>query len=186
MSSDSVTDALVAWLDAPNVIGLSRVYDEAPWYVEPTSWDLAAQLGWGAVGFIHINHEQEHRVAMGGSQGGIKQIDYDVGVVLCFQYLIGSTIDPDSGSTGYRRPLNQLLDGVRARLRQDRTIGTAPGVDGLGGIEIEPGGSILQVGEGDGTSGVDITVTRDLPRRAPGKIWSWQLVEFKVVEFAVT
>jgi hypothetical protein len=182
VSADSVVDAVVNWFSPPAVIGLNKVYDCAPWFQDGSDWDLAGQLGWGATGFVHLAHEAETREAMGGTVGGLKKVVYDVGLVLLFQYLIPAGVDVNASGTGYRRPLNQLLEGVKTRLREDRTLGAASGVSGLGGVEIAPGGSILAAGEGDGSSGADIVIDRDIPRKDLGKVWSWQLVEFKVIE----
>jgi len=186
MSADTVTDAVVNWFGPPNVVGLNKVWDAAPWFDGAVNFDLASELGWGAVSFVHLSREGERRIAMGGSQGGIKKVVYDVAIAIQFKFVIPTDYDPQSGPTAYRRALNTLLDGMRTRLRQDRTMGTAPGVDGLGGIDIATTGSILQAGEGDGSGGEDIIVERDLPRKDVGILWSWNSFNFQVVEMAAT
>ena len=182
MTAQSVTDAVTAWFQPPAVPGLNQVLPGIPWFEDGSMWQLDSELGWGAIGFVHIARESERREAMGGNVSGIKIVTYSVGLVLLFQYLIGRDEDIQASCTGYVEPLNTLLDGVKNHLRADRTLGTAPGISGLGGIEITPGGSIFSAGEGDGSGSPDITIDRDVPRRDVGKIWSWQLVEFTVRE----
>lgn len=186
MSADTTTDAIVNWFGPPNVVGLNRLWDAAPWFDGAVNWELASELGWGAVGYVHLAHEEERRIAMGGSRGGIKQVTYDVALALQFKLVIPTDYDPQTTPALYRRSLNTLLDGIRTRLRQDRTLGTAPGVDGLGGIDISSTGSILQVGEGDGLGAPDIVVDRDLPRKDVGILWAWNSVQFKVVEMVAS
>jgi hypothetical protein len=182
MSADTVTDAIVAWLSPPYVVGLNKVYAGPPWFEGAPAWNLDSELGWGAVGLVHIARESEHRIAMGGPDGGLKQVDYEIGLFLHFKYVIPENVDPDTEPVGYTRPLNGLLDGIRRRLRADRTLGTAAGLSGMGGVEVGPEGAIIQVAEGDGSGGPDIVVNRDIPKRDVGIIWNWSLVEFHVVE----
>ena len=186
MSADTVIDAIVAWCGPPHIIGLNKLWDAVPWFDGAGNWQIQDQLGWGAVGYIHLAHEDERRIAMGGSRGGIKQVTNDVAIATQFKFVMPASFDPDTGPSSYRRALNQLLDGIRGRIRADRTLGTAPGLDGLGGIDIDAAGSILQVGEGDGAGGPDIVVDRDLPRRDNQVLWSWNSVGFKVIELAAT
>ena len=191
MSADNVIDTLQAWLAPPNVIGLNAVFDSAPWFTDGASWELDAQLGWGAIGVLHIDHEHEVRVAAGGvaadgTPGGLKELHYDVGLLVVFKFVVPTLEDQGIAATGYRRALNGLLDGVKVRLRQDRTAGSASGPSGLGGVPVTPEGSILLVGEGDGHGSPDITIDRDLPKRDVGIVWSNSLIRFHIVEIAAT
>ena len=188
MTAQSVTDAVVAWFQPPAVVGLNELGPGIPWFEDGSAWRLDSQLGWGAIGFVHRSHESERRIAYGGTTSGIKQVVYDVAIVLLFKYLIGRDQDIQNTSQAYVPCLNQLLDGMKDRLRADRTLGTAPGISGLGGIQIAPGGSILQAGEGDGSGAADVTIDRDYPRRDKqgGTIWSWNDFTFQVVEMVNT
>ena len=181
MTADTVTDAVVNWLGAPNVLGLVQVLDAAPWFLDGHAWELDAGLGWGGIGLIHLLHEDEHRIAMGGAHGGLKQVTYHVGLQTIFKYVIPNGWDPTQQATGYRQSLNQLLDGIRTRLRQDRTLGTS-----TGGVTVGEDGAILQVGEGDGSGAPDITIDRDLPRRDGAFLTSLNLIQFTIIEIAAT
>ncbi len=181
MSADNVIDTLQGWLAPPNVIGLNAVLDAAPWFLDGYDWQLDQQLGWGAVGVLHIAHEDETRAAMGPIVGGVptgmKEYHYDVGIITLFKYVIPALSDQSLVATGYRRALNGLLDGIKVRLRAYRTQ-TAQGA------QLTPEGTVLFVGEGDTHGSPDIVLDRDLPRRDIGVLWSKNLITFHVVEVA--
>lgn len=181
MSADTVTDAVVAWLGGGHVTGLVQVLDAAPWFLDGHAWDLDSGLGWGAVGVVHLLHEDERRIAMGGAHGGLKEVVYHIGISTTFKYVIPNGYDTTGTATTYRRALNTLLDGIRTRIRADRTLGTSSG-----GVEIGGTGSIVQAGEGDGTGNPDITIDRDLPTRDGAYIVSRNLIQFQILEVAAT
>jgi hypothetical protein len=66
---------------------------------------------------------------------------------------------------GWAGPLDVILDGIKTRLRADPQCGV-------------PGGAVWQSAQ----SPKDIRIRRDLPRNMPGKVLSWNVVEFEVDE----
>ncbi len=188
MSADNVIDTLTNWLAPPNVVGLNAVYDAAPWFIDGAAWELDSQLGWGAIGCLWIDHDDEVRIAAGGiasdgTPAGIKALHYDMGLLLIFKYVIPALSDQAVAATGYRRALNGLLDGIKVRLRATRGAGGPTG--GTGGALVTPAGTILSIAEGrDGSP--DITSDRDLPKRDTGILWAKNLIQFHVTEVAAT
>jgi hypothetical protein len=168
VSADEVVDAVTAWFQPPAVEGLNLVLDAAPWFVDGANFQLDSELGWGAVGFVWVDSQEEQRIALGGAHGGLKWVKFQVSLAVIFQMVIPRDADLQAIATGYRRPLNAVLDGVVDRLRQDRTLGGAPGV--------------FQAGEGDGTGSDDIMIVRELPKRDVGKVWSMNNIEFTVTQ----
>ena len=186
MAADDVIYALQSWLAPPAIIGLNAVYDAAPWFTDGADFTLSAELGWGAIGVLDVAHEEETRIAMGGSHGGLKLGLYQVGILVIFQQVVPQLSDQRAAATSYRRARNGLLKAIKMRLREDRVIGTGMGLDGVPGIGVTEEGAILQVGEGDGMGSPDIVIDHDLPKRDVGKIWSNSLIRLHVQEVIAT
>ena len=166
LGAAGVRQAVQAWFDAPAVQGLNRVYAAMPWWAGGDQWDIGLNGGWGAIGYVHITDEHETRIAYGGIPGGIKQVTYQVGLVLLFKYQIPTQLPAGADESEYVTYLDALIDGVKNRLRQDPTLGT-----GSKGV-------VWQAGEGR----ADVVIRRDLPRRKGQAVQSWQVLEVEVVE----
>lgn len=182
MSADTVHQAIINWLAPPAVTGLNSL-DAPPWFLDGSAFKLDSTLHWGAMGFVWLDHEAEHRIAMGGNPGGLKQVTYNAGIKLVMQYMIPRDLDVTRHATDYRTCMNQLTDGIKTRLRQGRTLGTS-----TGGVDIPAEGAIIMAGEGDGSGSPDIEIDRDLPRKDNDgrRVWSFILVRFMVVEVVPT
>lgn len=169
MSSASVRAAVASWIEGGGIAGLNSVYRAQPWFVDGQKWDLSAQLGSGAVGFVHIVEETERRLTIpaegpANTSGvvGEKMVTYTVGFVVLYQYLIPT--NPASEDV-WTDPLDALLEGVKARLRSDPQLGTG-------------GSPIFQAAQDPG----DCRIMRDLPRRTSGAVMSWNVIEFHADE----
>lgn len=143
--------------------GLASVSRDEPWFMNGQMW-LSNGLE-GTASFVHIDHQTETRVAMGGQGGGKKAVTYDIALVIAYQYLI-----PADGSAGqldtWVDGLDKVLDAIVAKLRADQTLGCGSS------------GPVWSAGEQD----MDIAIQRELPVRDRGKVWSVNYVMFKVTE----
>ncbi len=173
MSTSAVRAALHSFFSIAcqtnKVPGVNAVYRAQPWYIDGSTWDLGAGSGSGAVAFLHLVSDRETRLSM-PAVAGEKQVDYDVALVVLYQFLIPSSSQisdalPEDAWVG---PLDDTIDGFKDLIRSDPTAGTGP----------NPTGVIFQMGQDPG----DLRITRELPRRSSGKVLSWNVLEFNVTE----
>lgn len=169
MPASTVRAAVASWISGGNIAGLNTVYRAQPWFVDGQKWNLSAQLGSGAVGFVHILEEAERRLTFpaespANTSGvvGEKEITYTLGFVVLYQYLIPT--DPAS-EDDWVDPLDTLLAAIKARLRSDPTLGTG-------------GDPIFEAAQDPN----DCRTVHDLPRRDSGTVQSWNVVEFHATE----
>lgn len=185
MSVASVRAALGAYFTAGcdpvtgSVPGVLRVYKAMPWYVDGSTWELNTNLGSGAVIFLHLSHRGETRLA-DPSEGvtptvvGVKQVDYDAMLVVLYQFLIPSASQsPAVSEDSWVDPLDLTIQGLKDLIHKDPTAGTGPVEDGGDGTR-----RIFEMGQDDG----DLSDDEPIPRRTPGKIWTWPVLKFTVRE----
>lgn len=167
MGAATVRAAITSYFAGAALTGLQHVYQECPWWLDGDQFDLAGGDDFGAVAYVHLSEQRETRIALPAVQG-IKAVTWDVALVVLFQYLVPSSFPAGQDESSWVTPLDALLDGLIARLRADQTLGT-----GHNGV-------IFQAGE----SVDDVVLRRDLPRidAQGGKVWCWQVLEFKAVE----
>lgn len=164
MSDNAVRVALRTFFQTPTIPGLTKIYLDQPTIIQGANWDVQTKLGWGAVGFIHLDTSRESRVTLGAAIGGSKQVNHTVGLVIQFQYLIPSTLPAGQEEDSWVGPFDSIIDGIKTRIRSDPTAGN-PSV-------------IFQFGQDNG----DIRVTRDLPQDDIGRVIVFAVVEFDVTE----
>ena len=143
--------------------GITTLYKDAPWEMTGDNWQTNNLPGTPA--FLHVEHITESRVAMGGEHGGWKQRDYQVALVLLYQYVIPSDVTSKDVWVVGR---NTLIDNVIARIESDRAFGSVGGTP------------IFEAGNQD----AGISATFDFPHwdQGGGKVRNWVRVEFKVTE----
>ena len=160
MPSADIRSAVVKYFTGTT--GLTSVSKDEPWYMDGQMW---IQNGLeGTASFVHINHQSETRVDLGGLGGGKKAVTYDVALVVAYQYRIPT--DTGGGMDTWVDGLDAVLDAVVAKLRADQTLGCGSA------------GPVWSAGEQD----MDIAIQRELPTRDGGKVWSVNYVMFKVIE----
>ena len=164
MSATTVRAQMQAFLAGGNITGLQRVYLSEPWFVDGGQWDLAANSGWGAIGYVWISDDSEERISL-GAVAGQKRVTYQTSIVLMFQYLIPSA---PTAEDAWQAPLDEIIDGVKARLRSDPKAGTGTGLDGV----------IFEQSQAPG----DLHVVRDMPTRTAGKVVCWQRIDTTITE----
>ena len=169
MSAGTVRAAVASWISGGAIAGLNSVYRAQPWFLDGQKWNLSAQLGSGAVGFVHIVEETERRITFpaegpANTSGAVgqKMVTYTIGFVVLFQYLIPT--DPASEDV-WVDPLDTMLEAIKARLRSDPTLGTG-------------GSPIFQAAQDPN----DCHIMHDLPKRDSGLVMSWNVIEFHADE----
>jgi hypothetical protein len=170
LSRVTVRQAVTGWLTPQTVTGLAKIEGWPSKVTNEGDFDLgAAGNGSGAVVFVHLEHQNEKRIALGGPNSGLKWRGYTV-VLLC----IFRGNDPMSEVVGQAN--DAFLDSLVARIQADRKLGTE-----------NLGAPIFQAGEGGDTGGPDIEVDGALPRpMRAGVTQVFSTVRFQVAEVLQT
>lgn len=140
--------------------GIAQLSKDEPYFTPGQAWINNGLPGTAC--FVHIETQNESWVTLGGVLGQ-RRVIYDVALVVEYQYTIQTT---NPTFDGWVDGLDQLLDDIVLKLRQDPTLG-------CGGD-----GPVWQAG----TENMDLVIQRQLPVRNAGKIWSTNFVMFKVNE----
>jgi hypothetical protein len=164
VSDNSVRHQLRDFFQTPAIKGLPKVYLDEPWIIQGANWNVQAELGWGAVGFTHLDTSSDTRITLGAAIGGQKEVKHTVGFCVQFQYLIPASLPAGVDEDAWVDPFDSIIDGIKNRIRSDPTLGGA--------------GAIFQGGQDPN----DIRVTRDLPQEDVGKIIVFAVVEFDCLE----
>lgn len=135
MGRASVRTAIAAWLAPANIAGLSTTHPSRPKQIPATDFNLGANGGSGAVLVVHLASDDEVRIAVGGPTSGKKQVTHDCALEVLFQ-----SVKPDAVAA--QADHDALIDSLMARIRADRTFGTAGNPiwqagEGPAGIKIE-------------------------------------------------
>jgi hypothetical protein len=186
MTMATVRGAIAAYLNTGvgSIPGLNNIYRGMPTFIDPSRWwVLPPELGSGTIGYLHLAHIEDDRIALPAVEGGVF-VEYVVALVLIYRYEIPSGTQAveyqgDEWVDGY----DAMLEGVKALIRADPNLGTAqatfptwvPGV-----IYDQYPGAIWQAGQAKGDNGI----TADLPFRDEegGEVLSFQILEFHVTE----
>jgi hypothetical protein len=169
MSSATVRQTIQTFFAGSTIPGVHKVYRAQPWFIDGEQWQLDTQLGSGSVAFVHLNNDSDTRITLPAPNTlngpvGNKAVRYDVGLVLLYQYLIPSSLLTAVPEDDWTNPLDATIDGVKDAIRSAPNLGDAT--------------VIFQAGQDpDG-----LRITRDLPRLDNGKVLSWNVVEFTVLE----
>lgn len=168
MSTATVRAAIASFVTNAGVTGVHKVFSAPPYWADGSDWDLALGLGSGSVVALHLPDEAERRATL-PAIGGQKRVDYTAGLMIFYQYLLPSGSLTATNADAWAGPLDTITDGLKAAIRAAPTL--------------NDGTVIFQAGQGrihDGQP--DLTVKRGIPRRAPGKVLSWVVLEFNVTE----
>lgn len=163
MSAAAIRLQVATFFQNAAIPGLNRVYTAPPWWADGSNWQLSSQNGSGAIGALHIVHQDESRLTVPW-QTGSKRVEYVLGLMIFYQYIQPQTTEPQS-EDAWNAPLDVILDGIVEQLRSDQQCGI-------------PGGEVWQSSEDN----PDVVIRRDIPRNLPGKVLSWNVVEFHVTE----
>lgn len=162
MSATTIRASIAAFVSAPAITNLAKVYADYPWRIAGTALAITPTTNFGAVAWPHIAEQHEKRITFPAGTGS-KEVTYAVDLIVVAQYRI-----PPTATAGdeWVAPADTLLDAIVARLRSDQKIGTGPS------------SSILQAGEGD----EQLKIRRDMPRIDGGILHVWTAVSFSVTE----
>lgn len=142
--------------------GVTRAFKDEPRFAGEDAWYDSAGAH-GTVVYVHIDDERESRFALTGTTTSGQRIDYDVSIVILYEYVVPTEeADPSDWVDG----LDDLIGALKARLRADPTMGTGPG------------GVVWQAAQEDGA----LHIARDLPKLASGVVRSWNVLQFKAAE----
>jgi len=173
-TAQNVADASVAYFISLAVPGLQVIYQDIPWYIDDMSWQLAADLGWGAVAYFHIDAETESRItnASNGLQPvGQVNVVYDCSLTVGYKYLIPSGVATLS-EDAWVVPVRNMMELLKIGIRIDPTFGTYP----LG--DARP---IFTAGQGPAGQGPNIETTRNPPVALDeGTIAQWNQLRFQI------
>lgn len=156
MSRATIRQAVVDWFGNGHVAGLGTLYTAQPRTIPGGDFAITNGAMSGAVATVHIEHELEHRAALGGPYSGEKKIDYTVGLVVMFRSRQASQ---DDAMGDY----DALIEAIKERLRSDRSFG----------------GTVWIAGEEQG----GIEINSDLPRLDKQTFTIWSVVRFVVSEW---
>ena len=169
MSKSTVTDAVHAYLapESSNIQYLGTVYKALPKIANEADLFTSSYpgIGLGAVIYLFITNQQEHRIALGGAHDGRKWRQYDLGMLIVFKSDQRQTED---GQTAFDAFIDSLTEWIQA----DRTAGTS--ADSVG--PYAGTGYVFQWGEGGDHGGPDIRIDYTFPRTLDGGVTLFQAV----------
>lgn len=168
MSRATLRRAIVSTFGGGAVDGLTDVYPSEKKFTSGDEWYRAVGDSSGALGFVFIEREREARRTFAADVGGWKKISYEVGLVLRYRHNGNDAVDEKDAGLVVIDEWDALLENVKWRCRDHRTMANA----------------VFQIGEGDTISGDDIEILSDLPMTdKEGYIHVWGVVRFKVIEW---
>ena len=162
--------------------GLSQVLMEFPWLLLQNQFDMKVATtpgAFGAVGIVHLVSRDESRLTVGATDPtaqiptmptGSKMVSHKIGFVIVYQYLVPSNLEGQWQDI-WVMPLDNLIDGITAKIRSDPSFGT--GSAGTGNTT-----TIWQGGQDQN----DIRIVRDQAQTNGGLITLWAAIEFDLDE----
>lgn len=118
MGRAAVRKAVAEWLGTSAIPNLGTVLRARPKEIDPSLFKLSFGQSSGAVIVVHLPDDNETRAAMGGKSSGEKFDDHVVTLEIFFQSTKANAMDAQDDH-------DALIDGIKARLREDRNLGNA-------------------------------------------------------------
>jgi len=145
--------------------GVTNAYKDEPRYAVEGQWyDQAGAHG--TVIYVHIDDERESRIVLTGSPATGQRIDYDVSVVILYEYLVP---DGEVSADDWVDGLDDLIAALKARLRADPSMGT---------VAVPGGPQLVMAAQEDNA----LHIARDLPKQSGGVVRSWNVLQFRASE----
>jgi hypothetical protein len=160
MGRKYVRQAIAAYLQSPQIVGVGTVYASPPKISRSSDAykDLPSGVPSGAVIYVEVLQITEKRLADGGPTSGTKETRHNIRLHLLFRSRQGKAEDAMDDH-------DDQLDTLMERLRADRTLGT--------------NGRILQTGQDVG----GYVAATGLPKESgTGSTHIWTLLQFDAVE----
>ena len=159
MSKSTITEAVYQYLkpETSSIPYLGTVYKALPKIANES--DLFTNsypgLGLGAVMYMFITRQDEHRIALGGAHDGRKWRGYDLGLLIVFK---SDHRETEDGQAAF----DDFIDALTEWIQADRNAGN-PQV-------------VFQWGEGNENGGPDIRLEYTFPRTLNGGVTLYQAV----------
>jgi hypothetical protein len=115
----AVRTILAEFIAPPAVDGINQVFTSFPKRIDFNVNALPGQANRCAA-VIHIESENENRLAIGGAHSGIKRIDYSVAIQLFHHSL-------ERNSEDAMNDLDNVIDNLKTVLRSDHQFGDSTG-----------------------------------------------------------
>ncbi len=151
---------------------ISQWYRDMPWFLDGKRLQYPSGQNFTSWAYTHLNIQHESRATLPVAIGQ-KRVDWQVGVIVCYQYRIPSTLDTGQSEDAWVDGLDATLQGIVDLLRADPTLGTTTG---------DWAGLVWQAGQ----ENQDIRIQRDLPRidkvSGQGTVHAWNLIEFALTQ----
>ena len=160
MSRRSVRYAAQAYLSAPQIAGIGKVFASPPKIArsQDAYENMPPGTPSGSVLFVEILRVTETRVALGGPTSGTKVNQYSLRLHLLFR---SRQQDSEAAMDDHDDQVEAILE----RLRQDRTLGT--------------NGAILQYGQDE----EGISISTGMPKTGgTGSTHVWTVIDGNVLE----
>lgn len=167
MSRKSVRYAAAAYLEAPQIPGIGKVFPSPPKVARSSDAyeNLPAGTPSGSVLYVEILRSKEVRLALGGPTSGSKGVYHTLRFHLLFRSRQGQAEDAMDDH-------DDLVEAILERLRMDRTFAT--------GNLPSPAGKILQFGQ----DAEGITISTGMPKTAgTGSTLIWTIIDGNAMEF---
>lgn len=164
MSRTAVRAAIQQYLSNADITFLGTVFAHPPKWTNESDFTAGGYPGQGSgvVMYIHLRHQSEMRIALGGATSGTKMRPYK-----CYLICLLNSKKPHAEDCDADNDL--FLDSLTATIEANRNAGSPA--------------AIFQWGEGDTLYGVDIKVDTRFPRTIRGQAMrQFSLVEVTVME----
>lgn len=116
---EAIRRTLTNFISAPSFSGINQVFRSFPKIIQ---WEINSFPGqqYLSAAVIHIESEEETRLAIGGATNGIKRVDSQVAVWIAFHGLWG-------GLEEAMDEFDQLIENFKELLRSDHQFGDTSG-----------------------------------------------------------
>lgn len=165
MSQASVRQSIFQFIAAAKIPHLPMVYRAKPQFVAGQKFAFSDNNGESAICYLHFVSSAESRMTLPAVTGS-KHISYKVAIVVIYQYLVRPGTAGVDEASDWVDALDGILDGLKALIRSDPTMGT-------GGTT-----TLFQGGEDAG----DLLLQSQDAEQLSGVITSWNALEFFVDE----
>ncbi|MGE0399942.1 MAG: hypothetical protein AB7T06_24720 [Kofleriaceae bacterium] len=169
--------AVQSWLKASvaanELVGVQRVYKDAPWWIAGPTFEVTP-LTFGAALFVHIDRSRESRITIPAPDPqagrsidsgfvGQKLVQMTISVGIVYRYVIPSELTEEQLEDEWVTGLDGIIDGIKNRLRRDPLIGTTAD-------------TVFQAGQDDN----DISIDHDLPTLDGGHVMCFARIQFSL------
>ena len=119
LGAQAVKQALINFINTPNVLGLNQTFRAFPKFID---WQVNSLPGqqYLTAAVVHIESDDETRLAIGGATSGIKRVDYQLAIQIFFHALYGEAEDAQDA-------FEDLIENLKELLRSDHQFGDPSG-----------------------------------------------------------